>query len=309
VKLISLLKLGSTGKQTTKTRRLTEPAALEFLADQKNSTVYIANPEVSSRPGFRPAQAYHPKLYLFDGSESTGYVVGSANLTSSALVSNTEVVSAGIEVPSNSSWDDVWKEVFYNSSLLLPNILRDYKKIWNRPKLRAIEPDSSPVEPSIRRSDTKVFWEAIENKEVNPSAFTHFWVEAGSMSSGGSHNQLELPRGANRFFGYAYNDYGAAGHVVDIGHPNLTMKGKTWSDKPLRWHSNNKMERFNLPTKAQGGFDYAGCAVLFRRHILGFEIVVANWSDDAAIAWRTASQNLGTVFRLGRVGQRIFGLF
>jgi hypothetical protein len=49
--------------------------------------------------------------------------------------------------------------------------------------------------------------------------------------------------------------------------------------------------------------------VLFRRHTSGFEIDVAPWDDDAAIAWRAASETLGTVFRLGKVGSRICGLF
>ncbi len=288
---------------------LTDPAALEFLASQKHSEVHVANAEVHSRPGFRPAQAYHPKLYLFDDPKATGYVVGSANLTASALISNTEVVSAGVEIPGNSSWNDAWAELFYNTQPLTQSLLRDYKKTWSRPKLRAVEPDPKPKRVVITPSGKNVFWEAIESGKIAPMAFNHFWVEAGSMSSGGSRNQLELPRGANRFFGYTHADYGDAAHVVDIGRPKLTLKGKIWTDKPLRWHANNKMERFNLPTRGQGGFEYANCAVLFRRHAGGFEIDIAPWDDDAAIAWRAASDALGTVFRLGRVGSRICGLF
>ena len=42
----------------------------------------------------------------------------------------------------------------------------------------------------------------------------------------------------------------------------------------IPWHGNNRMERINLPTPAQGGFDYCDTAVLFRRQAEGFEIEV-----------------------------------
>jgi len=69
------------------------------------------------------------------------------------------------------------------------------------------------------------------------------------------------------------------------------------------------MERFNLPTMSQGGFDYQNTAVLFRRHEGGFELNVVPWNDDGAVAWRAASDALNKVFRLGKVGQRICRLF
>lgn len=114
-------------------------------------------------------------------------------------------------------------------------------------------------------------------------------------------------RGANRFFGFAHATYGSA-HVT-IGYPTLTLGGTTWRDRPLTWHGNNMMERINLPTRAQGGFDYRNTAVLFRRNLGGFEINVFPWHDDAAVAWRAASHAIGTVFRLGERGRRICGLF
>lgn len=286
---------------------LTEPAALEFLADQLNSQVHIANPAVHSRPGFRPTEAYHPKLYLFDRPGVTGYVVGSANLTASALISNTEVVSAGEGAPANTTWSHVWTELLRDARPLTKALLQDYRRAWRRPELRPVDVDPPVVRPVIRPAGKPIFWDAIATGGVSPSAFTHFWVEAGSMSSGGSHNQLELPRGANRFFGFAHFTYGST-HVT-IGYPTLTLGGSVWRDRPLTWHGNNKMERINLPTRAQGGFDYSNTAVLFRRHQEGFEINVFPWDDDVAIAWRAASDAVGTVLRLGERGKRLCGLF
>jgi hypothetical protein len=210
-------------------------------------------------------------------------------------------------LPANGGWNDVWTELLFNTAPLTKALLEDYRKKWVRPKRRAVEPDPKPTPPDITPGDKPVFWEAVATGGIAPTAYNHFWVEAGSMSSGGSHNQLELPRAANRFFGFGHTNYGKA-HIT-IGHPTLTLRAQSWTNRPLTWHGNNKMERINVPTQAQGGFDYRHTAVLFRRHAGGFEINVLPWVDDGAVAWRAASDALKTVFRLGERGQRICGLF
>lgn len=289
---------------------LTEPNALEYLKKIPKSKVFVANPVVANRPGFRPARAYHPKLYLFDGPSKSGYVVGSANLTSSALISNTEVVIAGNEVPTNGGWDQTWKELLLDATPITDELIKQYRENWKRPAVvkHFVEPEPKPTEPVIIKGQKKSFWSAIESEAVSPQTFDHLWIEAGSMSSGGSHNQLELPRGANRFFGFNHSTYGDE-HIT-IGTPVLTLKGSRWSDRPLTWHGNNRMERLNLPTMAQGGFDYRNTTILFRRHSGGFEIDVLPWVDDGAIAWRAASVEQDTVFLVGeRATTRLCGLF
>jgi hypothetical protein len=172
-----------------------------------------------------------------------------------------------------------------------------------------VEPDPVPPPPVVIRPGEKpVFGDEVTAGRLLPMSYNHFWIEVKTLS-GGSGSQLELPRGSNRFFGFDYDDYENAAHVVDIGYPVLTCKGKVWTDRPLRWHPNNRMERFNLPTLTQGGFGYQNTAVLFRRHERGFELNVLPWNDDGAVAWRAASDALNRVFRLGRRGQRICGLF
>jgi hypothetical protein len=286
---------------------LTEPGALEYLEHLPGSTVHVANPQVLATPGMMPARAYHPKLYLFDTAVGTGFVVGSANLTDSALVANTEVVAAGRERPSNSDWDRLWQDLLLDTSPLTGPLLDEYHQKWKRTGRKPAELDLTPSPPKIAPGQKPVFWDAISGGGLEPTAFNQFWVEAGSMSSGGSHNQLELPRGANRFFGFRHTNYGAA-HIT-VGHPPLTLRGRTWTNRPLTWHGNNKMERINLPTAAQGGFNYRATAVLFRRQPEGFEITAVPWNDASGVAWRAASSALGTVFRLGERGHRICGLF
>ena len=70
------------------------------------------------------------------------------------------------------------------------------------------------------------------------------------------------------------------------------------------------MERLNLPTVAQDGFDYVNTAILFRRTQQGFEISVTPWGSDQANAWANASVRRGTAFRTGLAANaRMCGLF
>lgn len=286
---------------------LTDPTALEYLNQLNNSSVFIANPGVVNNTGFMPSNAFHPKLYLFNSVTRSGYVVGSANLTESALISNSEIVIAGDEIPVNIEWNNVWANAIAESEPLSARLLISYQERRTRQRRRPVDPDPNIPTPTTQPGENPVFWDAIRTNGVNPTLYNHFWIEAGSMSSGGSRNQLELPRGANQFFGFAHSEY--EGDHITIGHPTLTIKGQSWSDRPLTWHGNNRMERINLPTGSQGGFEYQNSAVLFRRHEGGFAIKVALWNDANSSAWRSASEALNAIFRLGTRGQRICGFF
>ena len=285
---------------------ITEPEALRYLAGLPESTVRIASPDVVGIRGQTPRNAFHPKLYLFEAAVETGYVVGSANLTESALISNTEVVAAGREALHARRWDSVWTAVAQEASPLTTELLEEYQEVRERPGRPPVELETLPEPPDIDARRQPVFREAVA-AGLTPENFTHFWIEAGSMSSSGSHSQLELPRSGNRFFGYDHRDYGPE-HVT-IGHPLLTLGHLRWGDRPLTWHGNNRMERLNLPTPARGGLDYRYTAVLFRRQGDGFEIHVLPWDDSGAVAWRAASVSLRLVLRVGERGNRICGLF
>ncbi len=286
---------------------LTEPAALRYLSELPNSELHIAGADILDGDTFIPSRAYHPKTFLFDSGAETAYVIGSANLTESALITNVEVVTTGTDAPQNSSWDTVWRSLLDSTVRLEAPMLRAYAERWRRPAQRPVEPEPTPPPPRVTAEGRTVFWDGIRRGDIVHTNFRHLWVEAGSMSSGGSRNQLELPRGANRFFGFSFDEYENE-HSV-IGTPVLQIDQRRWDDRRLTWHGNNRMERINLPTQTQGGFDYVDTAILFRRSAGRYEIKVADWEDREAIAWRSASDRLGLVFRLGERGERICGLF
>jgi hypothetical protein len=118
----------------------------------------------------------------------------------------------------------------------------------------ATHPAAPPPPAAINPANVPVFHQEVESGHLAPRDFEEFWVEAGSMSTGGSHNILELPRYANHFFGFDFDDYQREEHVV-IDRPVLTAGENRWEDRQLAWHGGprmNKMERIPCPpnTKA-----------------------------------------------------------
>lgn len=276
---------------------LTEPSALRYLRDQHGFSL-----RVSSTPG----SSYHPKLFLFDVPPGAAALIGSANLTRAAMTTNTEMaVALKLSSPSL-ELEAQWNELVGNSSPLSETDIQAYEasRAAQPPPLPPDPPP--PVVPPPPAPSVPPLLQAI-NSGLDLGAFDAMWVEAGSMSSSGSHSQLELPRGANRFFGFGFGTYDDAHHT--IGTPVLYTAGRQWSDRPLTWHGNNRMERINLPTLAQGGYPYQDTAILFRRRGSRFQLEVAHWSSAVADAWRTASAAIGQIYRLGRNSTRICGFF
>lgn len=286
---------------------ITEPSALRYLMDEAGFAVLIHDVAVLERSRLRPLCAFHPKGYFFVYSDRAAAVIGSANLTEAALVSNTEIVCVSHELTIDAC-NSLWERICAGTTRLDNELLGAYDMRRSKMPADGNVVESEP-EPGVEvgAAEVPVLWHELEGGRVRPDEYNQSWIEAGSMSSGGSHNQLELPRGANRFFGFRFTDYGNDNET--IGNPPLLAGHRTWTNRPLTWHGNNRMERLNLPTRAQGGLNYPGTAILFRRRPDGFDLSVMAWNDPAAVSWRRASIQAGRVFRLGDKSNRICGLF
>lgn len=288
---------------------LTDPDALRQTLAEPNFDVFIANLVPRPGGGFGPSNRrnFHPKLYVFDRGPSRGLLVGSANLSGRAFDVNAE---AGFLVrdADPAEVEPLWTALIRGAVALTPELLDEYAKgrkahgppIDPSPPLMAV--DAPPPD------QVQAFGDAVAGG-FDPQQYDNFWVEAGSMSSGGSRNQLELPRGGNRFFGHNFTRYDRARKAASIGSIDLLAKEQAYYGRPLTWHGHNRMERLNLPTEAKGGFSYAGTAVLFRRRGTRFAVEVAPWGSAKAIAWRNASTQAGLLFRLGETSRRYCGLF
>jgi len=286
---------------------ITEPTALRYLKHDVGMSIFISDPEVINATGMRPSRAFHPKSYFFLYESDASGIVGSANLTRAALVRNAEVVAV-LDQLSREELLQHWGALSDRAVKLTDSLLAKYERSR---AVRAATPGYDRVitgPPQVVAADLDLVWSRIDAGALDPAEFQHFWVEAGSMSSGGSHNQLELPRGANRFFGFQFHNYATKQHV-EIGKVTLISGAKQWSGRKLTWHGDNGMERLNLPTAAQGGFDYPYSVILFTRRGRRHDLNVSAWEEPVAFEWRIASEGLGMVFRLGGNTDRICGFF
>lgn len=281
----------------------TEPAALRFL-QENGIEVRIANLAAGAAIRLAPnPSSFHPKMYVSLTQAGGRAVIGSANLSRRALTVNSEVV-ATVDLTDPDPALAVWDELIGTSVELTDTILTAYEAV--RPTKRAATPTDEPPVPAIADPGTvPVFRVAVETGAVEPPQYQAFWVEVG-YTSGGSGNQLELPRRGQTFFGYDFDDYDDEHHT--IGTPILVVGDRVWDDRPLTWHGNNRMERINLPTQAQSGLVYRDRVVLFQRAGDRFEITVADFGSARANRWRDESAAGGTLFRVSEGSDRLCGL-
>lgn len=290
---------------------ITDPEALDLLSTVPNCSVFLAGTEVMNKANLRPGVSFHPKLYLIHKGDRRAVLAGSANLTETAFTINTEVIYTSEEEDPRTV-DDIWQAIIEQAVPINDDLLNQYRErrqtLRRQQRAFIIDPDERPpvIEvPTV--GELPVFVDAITSGDLDPRVFDRFWVEAGTMSSGGAHNQLELPRGANRFFNNNFDDYDRPHEVID--YLTLTIAGKAWNNRKLTWHGNNMMERINLPTKRQGGVEYRGSAILFARRDEVFELLIVAWDDPVTVSWREASTQIGRIYKLGQNSNRICGLF
>ena len=290
---------------------ITEPRALRHWYMLNNVTVLVSGAQKLAQGSLMPVRAFHPKLYAFGKNALTcSSLVGSANLTSRGFSVNTEAAWLELSVP-RATIDAAFESVGFETEPLSEDLLAEYNALRRaQPPPPQIAQEAQPVPPpaSVARGQLPLFRETIESGAVDPAAYNSMWVQ-GEALQGGSGNQLELPRGGHRFFGFVFDRY-AYRHNLLIGEPVIRSGARWWNDRRLTWHGNNRMERMNLPTTSQGGFDYANTAVMFRRlNDRSFELIVTPWDSDLARSWRNASIQRQTLYRLGTIAtNRLVGL-
>lgn len=290
----------------------TEPAALTSLKQLSSCTVNIWGIEVLQNKRLQPVNSFHPKMYIFDKDGSISAFIGSANLSLSGLTTNTEAAIIYENVSNTAEINACWEAINSKCTPLTGLLLQQYREARKKYANRSAKPKvkkekSAPVSGAVTRRRLSPFYQAISTGVITPQNYDHFWVEAGSMSSGGSGNQLELPRGANMFLGFNFSSYDGQHHT--IGCPVIFSRDKVWSHKPLTWHGHNAMERINLPTVTQGGYSYKNTIVHFTRNNNRYELLVFPWSHPLSQIWRNRSQRDGLIFKLGIGSTRVCGLY
>ncbi len=288
---------------------ITEPAAIERWRAMPNTTVHVAGAELIANGVLIPSQAFHPKIYTFGlPNDRANMLIGSANMTTRGFSINSEAVWLERDVQKK-HLDTVFSLVMTGTTPITNTIVTAYTKLRKRtprPKELRLETAPVPAPQSVPTSGLMIFRDAVDSGAIDPVKHREMWIQVDALQ-GGSGNQLELPRGAHRFFGFRFTDYDYPDKKT-IGIPILRAGARQWRDRLLTWHGNNKMERINLPTQSQGGFSYVNSAIFFRRlSANSFELVVATWDSDLARSWREASRRKALLFRLGST-HRLVGL-
>jgi HKD family nuclease len=276
---------------------ITEPKAMAAWSALPLSSLHVHNVDLIESTDFNPKIAFHIKMYEFRTDTKANLMIGSANLSERALIFNSEAVSVHVGVSNLKALDGTWKRMRAGAVVASAALIEAYDVA--RAKHPPLPPPPIPV-PSGNPSQSLL--EAINTAACDPAAYEYFWVDAGYLS-GGSQNQLELPRGANRYFGFNFGDY----HLLQapIGTVDLAVRSAVHSERPLSWHGDNRMERVNLPT----GFNYAGNVMLFRRRSTWFDLTWTPIGSERAVAWAGASAATGERYWVGRTGGRVCGLF
>ena len=286
---------------------LTEPAALRMW-HERQAEVRVAGIAALDQGTLVPKAAFHPKFYVFDRPDGTvASLVTSANLTNRGLTTNSEV-GWKIAMADAVAADSAWCAAVQLAVPLTEDILRRYAEAHKevrrasasgRPANRATPDradDLAPVPPPRLPAEPLA---SFGDASIDPNQHGRMWVQSLGMS-GGSHTQLELPRGAHRFFGESAVYY-EAGQVRPIAEPILVAGSRVWESCQVRWHGNNRMERINLPSVNKCGFDYPHSMILFRRLDANrYELRVHPWDSDTARACREASRQRGLMFKVGR---------
>jgi hypothetical protein len=147
----------------------------------------------------------------------------------------------------------MFSAVMSGTNPLTDDLLTRYKALRKHkpppPQLK-LETEGVPSPTVVSTASLSTFWDAV-NGELQPSQCREFWIQVDKLQ-GGSQNQLELPRGGHRFFGFNFSNY-AYQKKITIAVPVICAGARIWTDRLLTWHGDSKMERMNLPTQSQGG--------------------------------------------------------
>ncbi|MDE0453540.1 MAG: phospholipase D family protein [Gammaproteobacteria bacterium] len=288
---------------------ITEPNALRHWLALDHGTVRVAGADRIASRSVKPSTAFHPKVYAFHLDDQTcNLLVTSANLTARGFTVNTEAGWPQLGV-SSSQVAAAFSRLCEGTQPLSVEVLDAYderRHMQRQASTYLVEGDS--VTPFAPSGQLPSFREFVEAGNVDLQSYDAMWVQVEALQ-GGSSNQIELPRRGHGFFGFSFADYEYPKNFV-IGRPRLRMGNRQWVDRPLTWHGNNRMERLNLPTQAQGGPDYSSSVVRFRRLPDDwFELAVTPLDSDLANAWKHASSENGNLFRLAaQASARLVGL-
>ena len=208
--------------------RITEPRAIEELSSLFPGRVRcFESREVDTM--------FHAKTFCFDDEQEEGQfalLVGSSNLSAAGLLKNREgglllKLDAGEAHVSRCDWETWWGQIWSSAQPVTAALIADYAGKYRRSR-RLLAPD-------------RISGRRREQARVNIRNANELWLEVGAIT-GGSSNQLEIPREVVTFFRIDPNRFQTRRQIV------FTHAGHRWASNLMAYYMRNGMWRINLDT-------------------------------------------------------------
>lgn len=263
----------------------TQPQALRVLIEKRHSEVRIYDGAwVVEKDGFLPRRDFHMKTsFLINKNETRfGMVVGSGNFSSNGLRHAAEC-GASFRTKIMAEFENTFcsafqaAETLWDAATPARDIIDAYEHKWK----------SSEINKGG----------GLDDPAPNYGNVEAFWIEAGYVTRNRGPdkpgNQIDMPRGMNRYFGFDAPDSIPVNRVIG----NVTFEppsGRLVSNN-LRL-GNNKMEKISLPMPEKHGFDmYDGKVLVFSQEDGRFRM----WALEAADFEAAFGHRLGAVRLMG----------
>jgi HKD family nuclease len=212
---------------------VTQPGAIDLLRGLSRSELKVA------ALGARPLR-FHPKVWRFSSSRVARelLLVGSANLTSTALAGNSEAVLL-LEATSKTDRqlaEDVWKRLWSQGHKPDDVEIASYRQIYEqaRPLRQQMQRlQGAPAVEAVRPTDPVI---ERDSAELDPENAGVCWIECGAVTAMG--RELELKAEQGLFFGLD-------SRTSDEGH--FTFRVSSGATVPLRMkYQENHMWRLQM---------------------------------------------------------------
>jgi hypothetical protein len=296
-----------------------QPTAIELLQGLPASEVKIHDGKyVVSKAGCTPRLPYHPKTFLFRGTNCRAAVIGSGNLSRNGLLAGHEVgaallIDSGTGVHEQQARAELDRLASWFESLwaggskwagLRQQYLDAYKTKTNLSLPTPTDDDSAETDDITLGTANRGF-SAAQLRQLR--AADTFWIEAGVLSKnrgpGNPGNQLMMRRFSRVFFGFEARDVPRDSH---IGQISIKYGSFIRDDCTIRY-SNNSMDVLSLPVPGNGGPpSYDGQILAFSRTAKGTYTLTVHSSTELS-AFRKRSDRVGGSFAMSSA--RRFGVY
>lgn len=285
---------------------VSQPGALDLLKTLGGAQVRVASLAHASI-------RFHPKVCRFQYSSGRGkelLMVGSANLTSSALAGNAEAVVfiEGQNRADKDQFSRIWADLWSQGHEPTTEELASYKERYEAAKAAR---EQSRGTPAIRERRARAKTEPIlasDGAELDPSRAKTCWIECGSVTAMG--RELEFKAEQGLFFGL--QPAGGDPKTFRFGASNgsiVSLRMKYQQNQMWRLQMNNdvpEVRRGLRPTGPDGKLGRSDQVAVFTRTDDQdlFDIRFIKLRSRRFSALKKRSSRLGTV---GHTTARCYG--